>query len=293
MRHAGIAGVDMPTGRTNLKTAIPALLAAACAVALAGCATAERKNPDDPLEGYNRAVFGLNDRIDRYALKPAATAYQKVLPGSVQTGINNFFGNLGDVWTAVNDLLQGRGADGVTDIMRVAVNSTIGLLGVLDVASEAGLQKHKQDFGVTLGVWGVHSGPYLVLPFFGSSTLRDAAALPVDLEAYPWHYVQRVDVRNTGTGLRIVDTRASLLGASNLLEEAALDRYAFVRDAYLQRRASKISGSRERGADAQFRPLPEDDGGEGKGESQNPPTPKPGDAGAAAPAPAPAQDKNQ
>jgi phospholipid-binding lipoprotein MlaA len=262
-----------------LKTPIQALLATGLAAALSGCATTDARNPADPLEGYNRAMFGVNDRIDRYALKPAATAYQKVLPGFVQTGINNFFGNLGDAWTAVNSLLQGRAADGVSDIMRFAVNSTIGLLGVLDVAGEAGLQKHRQDFGVTLGVWGVGSGPYLVLPFFGSSTIRDAAALPVDFEGYPWHYVQRVDVRNTGRVVRIIDTRASLLSASNLLEEAALDRYAFVRDAYLQRRASKISGSKERGADAQYRPLPDE--GEPAGGAQNPPALKPGAASGA------------
>jgi phospholipid-binding lipoprotein MlaA len=257
-----------------LKNASHALLAAGLAVALGGCATTDAGNPRDPLEGYNRAMFGFNDKLDRYALKPAATAYQKVLPSFVQTGVNNFFGNLADAWTAVNNLLQGRGADGVTDIMRFAVNSTIGLLGVLDVASEAGLQKHRQDFGVTLGVWGVRSGPYVVLPFFGSSTLRDTAALPVDIQGNPWYYVQPSDVRNTGTGLRIIDTRASLLGASNLLEEAALDRYAFVRDAYLQRRESKISGSRERGPAGQYRPLPED---ETEGGSQNPPKPE-GDA---------------
>ncbi|MBK4735171.1 VacJ family lipoprotein [Noviherbaspirillum sp. DKR-6] len=281
--------IDIPTGKYALKNAIQAVLAAGLAAALSGCATTDTKNPADPLEGYNRAMFNVNDKIDRYALKPAATAYQKVLPGSVQTGINNFFGNLGDVWTAVNNLLQGRGADGVSDIMRFAVNSTLGLFGFLDIASEAGLQKHKQDFGVTLGVWGVGSGPYLVLPFFGSSTIRDAAALPVDFEGYPWQYVQRVDVRNTGTVVRIIDTRASLLSASNLLEEAALDRYAFVRDAYLQRRASKISGSKERGADAQYRPLPDDSGP--ASEAQNPPTPKPGAASGAEssqePAPAP------
>lgn len=284
----------MLTEGKNLKIAIHGLLAAALAAALGGCATtADTKNPADPLEGYNRAMFSFNDKLDRYALKPAATAYQKVLPSFAQTGINNFFGNLGDVWTAVNQLLQGRGADGVSDIMRVAVNSTLGLFGLLDIASEAGLQKHRQDFGVTLGVWGVHSGPYLVLPFFGSSTIRDTAALPLDFKGYPWDYVYPVDVRNTGTVVRIIDTRASLLGASNLLEEAALDRYAFVRDAYLQRRASKISGSKERGPGSEFKPLPdeEEQKGEQKDESQNPPTPEPGAAGAQPPAASPSESR--
>jgi phospholipid-binding lipoprotein MlaA len=247
------------------------VLAASLAAALGGCATSGAKNPDDPLEGYNRAMFSFNDKLDRYALKPAATAYQKLLPSFMQTGINNFFGNLGDVWTAANNLLQGRGEDGVSDVMRFAVNSTFGLLGFIDVASDAGLQKHRQDFGLTLGVWGVRPGPYLVLPLLGSSTIRDTAALPLDFEAYPWQHVQRIDVRNSGTALRLIDARASLLSASNLLEEAALDRYEFIRDAYLQRRASKISSGRERGPDAQYRPLEEEPGAE----SQNPPAQEP------------------
>jgi phospholipid-binding lipoprotein MlaA len=212
--------------------------ALAIVLALTGCATA--RNPQDPLESFNRSMFTFNDAFDKAALKPAAKAYQSILPSFVQTGIGNFFGNIGDVWTAVNNLLQGKAADGMTDVMRVAVNSTLGLGGVLDIGSEAGMTKHREDFGQTLGRWGVKSGPYVVLPFLGSSTIRDSAALPVDYAGDPWGYKYPVRWRNTGSVVRVIDQRAVLLDASNLIEEAALDRYEFVRDAYLQRRESKI-----------------------------------------------------
>lgn len=211
-------------------------------LALSGCATSS--NPKDPLENYNRAMFSFNDKLDQVALKPAATAYRDVLPSFVQTGIGNFFGNIGDVWTAVNNLLQGKLENGMTDIMRVAVNSTMGFLGVLDIGTEAGLPKHREDFGQTLGVWGMKSGPYVVLPVFGSSTVRDTAAFPVDFSADLWGYKDPVYVRNIGTGVRLIDQRAALLGASSLIEDAALDKYAFTRDAYLQRRQSLIQDGR-------------------------------------------------
>lgn len=212
-------------------------LAAACAV-LAGCATPS--NPQDPLEKFNRASFAFNDTVDRVALKPAATAYQKVLPGFVQTGVSNFFGNLSDAWSSVNNLLQGKGEAGATDFMRFALNSTFGIVGILDIASEAGLQKHNEDFGQTLGVWGVPSGPYLMLPLLGPSTIRDTAALPADMWADLWTTVTPVSTRNIGIGVRAIDQRASVLEASNLFEEAALDRYEFIRDGYLQRRQSRV-----------------------------------------------------
>jgi phospholipid-binding lipoprotein MlaA len=172
-------------------------------------------------------------------LKPAAEAYSH-LPTFVQTGVGNFFGNLADPWTAVNNLLQGKMADGLSDFMRFAVNTTFGLVGFLDIGSEAGLPKHNEDLGQTFGKWGVRSGPYVVLPLLGSSTLRDVVVLPVDIEADPWHHTRPVHVRNPGSVLRAVDQRAVVLDASNLIEEAALDRYEFVRDAYLQRRQSKV-----------------------------------------------------
>ncbi|MDB5794897.1 MAG: VacJ family lipoprotein [Noviherbaspirillum sp.] len=208
----------------------------AIALALAGCATTDSK---DPLEKFNRAMFSFNDTVDKAALKPAAEAYS-TLPSFVQVGVSNFFGNLGDVWTAVNNLLQGKVADGMSDVMRVAINSTLGFGGLLDIGSEAGLVKHKEDFGQTLGKWGVASGPYVVMPLLGPSTLRDTLATPVDINGDPWDYARPIGARNFGYGLRVVDQRAAVLDASNLLEEAALDRYVFVRDAYLQRRESKV-----------------------------------------------------
>ncbi|GAB2858033.1 hypothetical protein GCM10027277_28100 [Pseudoduganella ginsengisoli] len=218
------------------------VLATAVAASLAGCAG---PNPRDPYEGYNRAMFNFNDKVDEVALKPAATVYKSVLPNFVQTGINNFFGNLADVWTAANNFMQGKGENGMSDVMRVALNSTFGLLGVVDVASGAGLQKHKEDFGQTLGTWGVSSGPYLVLPLLGPSTVRDTLALPLDIKADPWQYNERVNVRNVGTVVRVIDQRAGLLDATNLLEEAALDRYEFVRDGFLQQRESKVFDGEE------------------------------------------------
>jgi phospholipid-binding lipoprotein MlaA len=231
--------------------------------------TVAARNPVDPYERFNRAMFSFNDTIDQYALKPAATVYKRVLPPFVQTGVYNFFGNLGDVWTAVNNLLQGRVADGVGDVMRFAINTTMGLGGLLDIGSEAGLQKHRQDFGATLGVWGVPSGPYVMLPLLGSSTLRDSLALPVDFAGDPWTYVNPDPTRYIGAAVRVVDQRAGVLDASNLIEDAALDRYEFIRDAYMQRRAGKINSNRERGADSNYRPLPDDDGTDSKSDNSS------------------------
>lgn len=216
-------------------------------LALSGCAVGS--HPKDPLESYNRIMFGFNDKLDQVLVKPAATVYQDMLPSFVQSGIGNFFGNIGDVWTAVNNLLQGKLENGMTDIMRVAVNSTMGFLGVLDIGSEAGLTKHKEDFGQTLGFWGIKSGPYLVLPVYGSSTVRDTAAFPVDSAADLWGYTDPVYIRNIGTGVRLVDVRAALLGASSLIEDAALDKYVFTRDAYLQRRESLVQDGRRKDDD--------------------------------------------
>jgi phospholipid-binding lipoprotein MlaA len=213
-------------------------LAVAVAVMTSGCASTA--NPRDPFEGFNRAMFSFNDAVDQAALKPAAQAYQAVLPSFVQTGIGNFFGNLGDVWTMVNNMLQGKVSDGLSDMMRVGLNSTLGFAGVLDIASEAGMTKHKEDFGQTLGKWGVKSGPYVVLPIFGSSTLRDTVVFPVDFKGDPWAYKYPVGWRNVGTAVRLVDRRAVLLDASNLVEDAALDKYEFMRDAYMQRRESLV-----------------------------------------------------
>lgn len=207
---------------------------------LAGCAT-KGSTPGDPLESYNRAMFKFNDAVDRTALKPAATVYKQAVPRFMQIGVNNFFGNLSDIWSAANNLMQGKGEAGMTDFTRFTLNSTFGIVGLLDIASEAGLQKHSEDFGQTLGYWGMPSGPYFVLPLLGPSTVRDSAALPLDMAADPWSHVDPASTRNWGTGLRIIDKRAEILDASNLVEGAALgDRYVFIRDGYLQRRQSQV-----------------------------------------------------
>lgn len=223
-----------PNRASTWRASAAALVAIAT---LSGCAT---NNPRDPLEPFNRTMFKVNDTIDQVALKPAATAYKKVLPSFVQTGVNNFFGNLSDVWTGANNLMQGKGEQGMSDWTRVALNSTFGIGGLFDIASEAGLKKHNEDFGQTLGYWGVPSGPYLMLPLLGPSTVRDTGGLPVDMAANGWSYVDPSSTRNIGTAIRVIDVRANLLDASNLMEEAALDRYEFIRDGYLQRRQSQV-----------------------------------------------------
>ena len=213
-------------------------LALAIAASVSACATGT--NPRDPLEGYNRAMFKFNDTVDQVALKPVATAYKKVTPSFVQTGVGNFFGNLSDVWSAMNNLLQGKGEAGLQDVVRVSMNSTFGIFGLIDIASQAGIPKHNEDFGQTLGWYGVQSGPYVMLPLLGPSTVRDTAALPLDIAGDPWRYKDPAYVRNIGTVTRVVDKRAALLDATNLMEAAALDRYEFIRDGFLQARESKV-----------------------------------------------------
>lgn len=196
---------------------------------------------NDPLEGFNRGVQSFNDGLDNAVLKPVATTYRDVVPSFARTAIGNFFGNLGDGWSAVNHLLQGKLEPALNMTLRMAVNTTFGLGGLLDVAGEAGLERQSEDFGQTLGVWGVPAGPYLVLPLFGPSSLRDAGGRVVDMqpEVAP-RYTHDEAVRNGALVLNVVDTRASLLGATRLLDDIALDRYSFIRDAYLARRLNQV-----------------------------------------------------
>lgn len=207
---------------------------------LSGCASGPAANPRDPLEPFNRGVFQFNDAVDTAVLKPVATAYQNVVPSLVRRGVGNFFGNLEDAWSFVNNALQFKGQAAGDSMFRFGVNTLFGLGGVLDVASEMSIEKHTKDFGHTLGFWGVAPGPYLVLPLLGPSTLRDTAALPVDMQGNLVGHIGHVPTRNTLTVLRAVDTRSELLKASAMLEQAALDKYTFTRDAYLQRRRSTI-----------------------------------------------------
>ncbi len=244
----------------------PLMLALVAAVTLSACATGP--NPKDPYEKFTRSMFAFTDAVDTHALKPAATVYKALTPSFVQSGVSNFFGNLADVWTATNNLLQGKGHDGLSDLSRVIINSTVGIGGLFDVASSAGLEKHQEDLGQTLGYWGVPSGPYLMLPVLGASTVRDTMMLPLDIKADPWSHVNDIPVRNWGAVLRVIDQRAGLLDASNLLEEAALDRYEFIRDGFLQRRQSKVfdgeSARRKKGDDDKpksFKSAYEDDEG--------------------------------
>jgi len=206
---------------------------------LAGCATSGG-NPADPLEPLNRVVFSFNDTADKAVIKPVARAYRAVLPGIVRTGVSNFFSNLEDVWISVNDVLQGKFQQGLDDFGRVLFNSTFGIAGIFDFASELGFQKHNEDFGQTLGSWGVGSGAYLVLPILGPSTIRDGFGLLLDTRADLVFYIDGVPVHNSLYGVRAIGNRANLLDASSVIEQAALDKYAFVREAWLQRRRNLV-----------------------------------------------------
>jgi phospholipid-binding lipoprotein MlaA len=206
------------------------------ALTLTACSTVRTPSKGDPLEGLNRTFFKVNDTLDSAVLKPVAKGYNWVLPQGIRNSISNFFSNIGDVYIAANNLLQGKIAAGTEDIMRVGINTVFGVGGLFDVATLAKLPKHQADFGLTLGHYGVPPGPYLVLPLLGPSTVRDAAGFLVDRELDPTSYVQPIWLRTTLYGVRIVSARAGLLNAGDLLTDAALDKYSFIRNAYLQRR---------------------------------------------------------
>lgn len=210
---------------------------------LAGCAT---HNPQDPLEPYNRAMFTINDKVDRAVLKPVATGYKDITPTPIRHGVTNFFGNFGDMWSMTNDFLQGNVHDGLSTFMRVGVNSVFGLFGTLDIATEMGIYKHPNDFGLTLARWGVGSGPYVVLPFYGPSTVRDAVGTGVFLAYGPIAQISPPSASYGALALNLVNTRANLLNASNLFDQIALDPYVFTRSAYEQRRKSQVEEARDR-----------------------------------------------
>ncbi|MDO5624999.1 MAG: VacJ family lipoprotein [Pseudomonadota bacterium] len=217
------------------------IAAATAALALlTGCASGPHADPRDPLEPYNRRMMRFNDAVDTAVLRPVATAYRDAVPQPVRTGVGNFFGNLGDVWSMVNNVLQAKPEGALSSFWRVVINTTFGLGGVLDPATEMRLQRHREDFGQTLGHWGVPPGPYLVLPLLGPSTLRDTAALPVDVYGNPLGYYDHIRVRNTLVGLNVIQTRASLLSTTDFLQAAALDEYSFQRDAFLQKRRNEV-----------------------------------------------------
>ena len=221
------------------------LVLAAVAAGLAGCTTIQqaRGGPGqklDPWENFNRKVFAFNEGLDTHLLKPVATAYVNVVPQPVRISVGNFFGNIRDAWSGVNNLLQGKFQKAADDMTRVGTNTLFGMFGAIDVATEMGLDHQYEDFGQTLGRWGFGAGAYLVIPVLGPSTVRDAAALPLDVSASPAWLINDGSTKLGIATLSLVNTRASLLGATNVIDEISLDKYTFVRDAYLQRRRSLV-----------------------------------------------------
>lgn len=204
----------------------------------------------DPWEGFNRTVFEFNEGLDKYALKPVTLGYKAITPDPVEKGVTNFFGNISDIGSLFNNLLQGKLESAGEDVARVAFNTTFGFAGVIDVATAAGIEKHSEDFGQTLGHWGVESGPYLVLPFFGPSNVRDTGGLVVDTVTSPISQIDDDSARYAVTALQVIDTRAQLLEAEKLISG---DRYSFIRDAYMQRREFEIEdGQSEDYSDENF-----------------------------------------
>jgi phospholipid-binding lipoprotein MlaA len=201
-----------------------------------------RRNPQDPLEGFNRSMFAINERIDGAVMKPLAQGYDAAVPLPAKSSINNFYDNLRDINRSGNAFLQGKAAEGFTGLGRLIINSTVGIFGLFDVASEVGLAQGEEDFGQTLAVWGVPSGPYLFLPLVGPNTTRDFAGFGIDQYASPlWHQVNdHSALRNSMVGLNAVKIRANMLPLDRIVDEAALDKYAYIRAAFLQRRAAMV-----------------------------------------------------
>ena len=224
-------------------------LALVMVVTTVGCASIPAgvpPSPNDPWEPFNRSVFQFNEGLDAYVLKPIVAGYRFILPEIIRDGIYNFFANYSDIYTALQNLLQGNPSLAFNDLMRVVVNTTMGLGGLIDLATPGGLDKHKEDWGQTFGVWGVPAGPYVVLPFFGPSNVRDTFGTVADIESdYLSTYVKNIGVRNSITGLRIINGRNTYYEAGDLLDGAAIDKYSFMRDAYIQRRQYQIDEGRE------------------------------------------------
>jgi phospholipid-binding lipoprotein MlaA len=224
----------------NLTHKLKILLPFAC-LFIASCATVSAPDQRDPWESFNRSVYEFNDDFDRGIARPVAEAYKKILPDFIQTGISNFFSNLDDVVVLVNDILQFKFEQALSDFARLISNTMFGLLGFIDVASDMELPKHDEDFGQTLAVWGLSDGPYLVLPFLGPSTVRDTAGLAVDtIYLDPIIFTEDDQVRWGMIALRAIDRRADLLEATNIMEKSGIDPYVFMRNAYFQVRENQI-----------------------------------------------------
>ena len=208
-------------------------------VSLSACATPTRQRasvPQDPWEGFNRSVFSFNEGFDRALIKPLAKGYDAIVPTQINTIVTNFFANIDDLMIAVNDLLQGKFKASASDLGRVVLNSTLGIGGLIDVATGMTLEKHEEDFGQTFARWGLGQGPYVVLPVFGRSTVLDTFGFAADVPTNPVSWVKLDVVRFSATGLHVVDARADLLSAEKVVDEGAIDKYSYMRSAYLQRR---------------------------------------------------------
>ena len=212
-----------------------------CLVSCASIPEGQVRIKKDPWEETNRSVLMFNDNLDDYLIRPLTKAYEYVLPNPVRKAIRNVFSNVGDIYNSVNSLLQGKPKAALDSAVRVVVNTTIGLGGIWDAASDAGVEKQSEDFGQTFGVWGIPDGPYMVLPLLGPSTVRDTAGWFFDIQTDVLiKQIGDIPLRNSITALRVIDQRAKYLGSSDILESAAFDKYSFIRDAYLQRRRSKL-----------------------------------------------------
>ena len=235
-----------PRDRRLARSAAPAG-AALAALLLGGCASAPATpSASDPLGGYNRAMFAINEKVDQAVVRPVAVEYRKITPSPVRRGVGNFFGNMTDAWSAANDLMQLHFGQAAPDILRVEVNTVFGVFGLIDIASEMGLYRHPNDFGLTLARWGVGSGPYIVLPLFGPSTLRDATGTVVHAVYDPsLQLSNNTQTRDAMLVLNTVNQRANLLSTTDLLQQIALDPYLFTRDAYLQRRRAQVRATRD------------------------------------------------
>lgn len=223
---------------TRRRQAAAATLAAA--LLLGGCATTGPATPGDPWEGFNRKVFAFNEAVDEAVLRPVAETYRDTVPQLVRTGVSNFLGNIGDVWSAANHFLQGKAQTGLEQTMRFLTNTLFGLGGLLDPASEMGLKRHSEDFGQTLGRWGFGPGPYLVLPLLGPSSVRDGIGRVPDMAASPSNLFDDSKANTLTTVLTVVDARASLLGVTGLADRVSLDKYSFFRQGYLARRQDAV-----------------------------------------------------
>ena len=245
---AFVSSSASPTPAPHSRLKLAALLGA-CALG-AGCATVSQPTPGDPLESANRGIFAFNEAVDGAVLKPITLAYRDLTPAPARRCISNMFGNLGDVWSALNSFLQGRGHDFVNTLGRVMFNTTVGLGGCIDVASMHGSRKIHNDFGITLGVWGLDSGPFLMLPLLGPSSVRDGAGTLGSFAAgasttAPILSIENIPVRNGVLSLYTVNARLGLLDTEDMVNRVAIDRYSFIRDAYLQRRQAQVNGNND------------------------------------------------